>query len=310
MLASVHAKGDQKAAAKDAYQNRGNVPFFLQDPLDGECLGPNGFTACDTTSLWILAGRKEGHSLVALLEPEEGKSCLGTGSGNSVKASKCSTKQAKHWKIDADRHGYYVISTDQAKMCLFRSKDPYKSSVKLQPCKSGYTPLQVVETAIHDVGFFLESADGMCFDGIRFRHCNAQDESLLWGIGVRFGSKGDAMRSFFKYFDGSKCLSKTSKGPVLGPCTDAPARKWGLKDGKLVHENKMCVVRKKDNTAALVKCDTAFEHISLAIPENSINQRDAYMQEQHKVQLQEELLERMRLQQQLEQLQQDQKWWG
>eukprot|EP00638_Chattonella_subsalsa_P010040 CAMPEP_0117750712 /NCGR_PEP_ID=MMETSP0947-20121206/10538_1 /TAXON_ID=44440 /ORGANISM="Chattonella subsalsa, Strain CCMP2191" /LENGTH=329 /DNA_ID=CAMNT_0005568945 /DNA_START=62 /DNA_END=1051 /DNA_ORIENTATION=- len=295
---------DTRKNAKDAYQNRGNVPFFIQDPLDGTCLGPNGFTACDTTSLWIFAGRKEGHSLVSLLEPDESQMCLtkmGGSKESDLRNSKCSSKGAKLWHIEPDKHGYYKVMEDGQKNCVQRTMKPHKNSVHVVQCKSGYTPFQIVETAIHDAGFFLESADGQCFDGTKFRMCDTNDYTLLWGIGVKFSSKGIAERSFFRFFDGSKCLVNGKKGLEVGDCKNAGAAGWGLKDGQLSRDNgKQCVVRQKDNSAGIAKCSLAFEHISLAIPEQSINQREVYMQNQHKAQLQEELLERMRLQQQLE----------
>ena len=39
------AKG--KRAKADPNDNRGNTPFFLQDPNDETCLGPEGFSVCD-----------------------------------------------------------------------------------------------------------------------------------------------------------------------------------------------------------------------------------------------------------------------
>jgi len=296
--------GTATKSGKDAFQNKGNVPFFIQDPLDGTCLGPGGFTACDTTSLWVYSGRKEGHSLVSLLEPKEDSMCLtkvGSGKQCELKTYSCKSKGTKLWHVEPDKHGYFKVMEDNQKNCIHRTMQPYKNSVYVVPCKNGYTPMQIVETAIHDSGFFLESADGQCFDGVKFRICDASDKTLLWGIGIRFSSSGSAERSFFKFYDGNKCLAVGKKGLELGDCKGAGGNGWGLKDGRLSRENgKTCIVRKKDNTASVDKCSNGFEHIALAIPEKSVNQREVYLQEQHRVQLQEELVERMRLQQQLE----------
>lgn len=35
----------------------GNKMFFLQDPHDFTCLGPDGFVPCDESALWILTRR-------------------------------------------------------------------------------------------------------------------------------------------------------------------------------------------------------------------------------------------------------------
>jgi len=40
------AAGDTKKKS-DPNDNRGNTPFFLQDPYDDMCLGPHGFTMCN-----------------------------------------------------------------------------------------------------------------------------------------------------------------------------------------------------------------------------------------------------------------------
>jgi hypothetical protein len=59
ILAADSSKTDSKALKNvDVNDNRGNTPFFLQDPYDQMCLGPNGFTVCDEAALWVLLKRK------------------------------------------------------------------------------------------------------------------------------------------------------------------------------------------------------------------------------------------------------------
>jgi hypothetical protein len=55
--ASDAAKTAQKKK-QDLNDNRGNTPFYLQDPYDEMCLGPQGFTACNEQALWILTRRQ------------------------------------------------------------------------------------------------------------------------------------------------------------------------------------------------------------------------------------------------------------
>jgi len=252
----------------------------------------------------MFAGRKEGHSLVALLEPDTRQMCLTrTGSGKEAPLvySACSAKGAKTWNVEPDKHGYHKVMEDGMKNCVHRTMKPYKNSVHTTSCKTAYTPLQIVETAIHDAGFFLEAADGTCFDGARFRMCDTNDLTLLWGIGVQFDKKGNGMRSLFRFYEANKCLVQGKKGLAVGDCADAGAFGWGLKDGRLSRDNRDCVHRGRDNAAGVGRCTSGFEYISLAIPENSVNNREIYMQQQHKAQLQEEMVERLRMQQQLEQ---------
>lgn len=83
----VHAADSQvskKQPAKDLNDNKGNTPFFLQDPYDHMCLGPNGFTVCDERALWVLTlrvGKKNTYSLASLLSPQANKKCLTKQSG-------------------------------------------------------------------------------------------------------------------------------------------------------------------------------------------------------------------------------------
>lgn len=58
----MHSSSAASAAPKqkkkqDLNDNRGNTPFYLQDPYDEMCLGPHGFTACNEQALWVLTRR-------------------------------------------------------------------------------------------------------------------------------------------------------------------------------------------------------------------------------------------------------------
>ena len=50
---------------------------------------------------------------------------------------------------------------------------------------SSYHQMNIVETTIHDAGFYLFTTDSTCFDGAAFYRCNSRNR-LLWGIGINF----------------------------------------------------------------------------------------------------------------------------
>ena len=172
------------SASKAAFENRGLIPFFLQDPTDGLCLGLAGFTICDTNSLWVMAGRKDEYSFINLLNPDENQMCLerekGGKPGGKVVGGSCRNKGSKNWLIEGPNSaGYYRVSDKSGDLCLTRYKGGgdkdakdgsarVRSSMNMQKCnpskkkrkgeESGYVQLNLIETAVHDVGFFLESA--------------------------------------------------------------------------------------------------------------------------------------------------------
>lgn len=258
----------QNAGGEKSERNDGLTAFFLQDPNDSMCLGPHGFTACDISALWLYAsrGEGEGHSLVSLLEPDPGLGCLSrlkpTAYSNSpVGVHGCGKKEAKLWILEGpNQNGYYrlsdIASASKRQQCVTRYKGGGKreilgpkgrlrNSVSLQPCEkhplgsiaeeTGYVQLDVVETAIHDAGFYIQTADGLCFDGVKFRKCEPVSD-LLWGIGVHFNGKGEVERTLFKFHNRGRCLfeDSTSSSLDIRVCSEKQARRWGLKDGHLV----------------------------------------------------------------------------
>ena len=95
-----------KKQPADPNDNKGNTPFFLQDPYDQTCLGPNGYTVCDERSLWILTRRagKKTYSLVSLLNPSPYGMCLerkssffGLFASDNVGMGLCSHGGYKSW---------------------------------------------------------------------------------------------------------------------------------------------------------------------------------------------------------------------
>eukprot|EP00814_Leptocylindrus_danicus_P008249 CAMPEP_0116031650 /NCGR_PEP_ID=MMETSP0321-20121206/17685_1 /TAXON_ID=163516 /ORGANISM="Leptocylindrus danicus var. danicus, Strain B650" /LENGTH=242 /DNA_ID=CAMNT_0003506905 /DNA_START=1 /DNA_END=727 /DNA_ORIENTATION=- len=241
------------------------------------CLGTHGFTECNTESLWLYAsrGRNKGHSLVLVLYPDFN---LFIEIGPGVTGGPCSKRESMHWVIEGPNgNGHYRVkqtNTNAKDMCVARykaatkkqSKELLKNSATMIPCKptsnkseeSGYVELEVVETAVHDVGFYLKSADDYCFDGLKFRECHA-DSNFLWGIGINFTKKGDLSRTLHKFHRPSSCLVEDHAGSLgLGNCESSKGQRWGLKEGKLSRDNgKICVVRKIDNAAATRPCTEA-----------------------------------------------------
>jgi len=287
--------------AKDVFENRALVPFFLQDPNDGLCLSMQGFTSCDTSTLWVMAGRKEGASFINLLHPDSNKFCLerekGGKVGGNVVGGSCRNKGAKEWLLQGPNSaGYYKVTEKTEQLCLTRykgggtkgakgGKGRIRTSSTLQKCveknakknnskknskknsESGYLQLDIIETAVHDTGFFLESADNKCFDGSKFVNCDGST-SVLWGIGFNFDSKGNAHRTFFKVGNPDLCLVASGGSDVkLGDCKSKAARDWGLADGRLSYSNeKYCLARTVTNVGAIRKCSEYFEHLTLSIP--------------------------------------------
>jgi len=144
------------------------------------------------------------------------------------------------------------------------------NSASMQKCASGGSALQIVHTSVHDAGFFLMSVDGYCLDGKKFTQCNAKNAEIYWGIGIRFGGKGESIRTLFKFHSPTKCLAKSGNDLDLKACDDSSAKHWGLKDGQLSIANTLCVVRDLDNVAHVQKCSKGnFENIQMGIPQTS-----------------------------------------
>lgn len=255
----------------------GNTPFFLQDPYDETCLGPNGFTVCDERSLWILtrrAGQKT-YSLISLLNPSPHGMCLekktsffGIFGSDQVGMGLCSRIGSKSWEFNFVDNTHVKLATKG--QCLVRGKKTYKNSVSVQNCKKGeFLPLVYNPTSVHEAGFYLKAGDGSCFDGSKFRSCEGSGSNmLLWGIGIKY-VWGKANRYIFNFHpqDRGNCLVAQGSKIEKNSCSSSGAMKWGLSDGKLSIDNgRMCLVRLPDNTGAMAKCSEANEYMSMDVP--------------------------------------------
>jgi len=276
---------------RDPNDNKGNTPFFLQDPTDHQCLGPQGFTECSESALWMLTKRKgsKAYSLVSLLEPVErvggclqrtkdvpwwlGPLGMFFGAGDHVGMGSCSTSMAKSWQFEFVDTKHVKLSTKSGNKCLVRGglqgvdkKHKYKSTVGVQSCSKGtYLPLVYHPTAVHEVGFYLKTADGQCFDGTRFKSCSSSN-AKLFGIGVKY-TGGTASRYFFDFSKRQECLVVGGKiGVSMGKCSQATALGWSLQNGALKYKNKKCLVRLGDDSATMVPCSEGSEHIALDVP--------------------------------------------
>jgi len=153
----------QRKKPADVNDNKGNTPFFLQDPRDQTCLGPNGFTVCDERSLWVLTRRagKKTYSLVSLLNPSPYGMCLERKYGflgllgtDRVGMGLCSQKGSKSWDFAFVDKTHVKLSTNN--QCLVRGKKKYLNSVSVQHCNKGeFLPLVYHPTSVHEAGFSL-----------------------------------------------------------------------------------------------------------------------------------------------------------
>jgi len=260
----------KKETVKDANDNKGNTPFFLQDPEDEMCLGPHGFTMCDERTVWVLTkrvGKKKTYSLVSLLNPLDNGMCLeqqGFG-GYDVGMGACSKSGSKSWEFEfVNKHQVRLSANGK---CLDRKKKKYSNQASLVDCNGGneYLPLIYHPTNIGENGFYLKAADGKCFDGSKFRTCQSSSK-LLWGVGIKYIWE-KAYRYFYNIEDSSKCISQSGSKVQLGDCTSSSSLKWGLSDGKLSSQNgKMCIARLVDDSAVMEKCQVASEYITMDVP--------------------------------------------
>lgn len=241
-------------------------------------------------------------SIVSFMNPSTEAFCLENvrmsgAFGDRVRLASCKGKKTLAWNIE-NRPTGAMVTTDGGKQCLARQWN----FAATQPCEFGYTALKVLETNIHDRGFLLATGDGTCFDGLRFKLCEAKDHRLYWGAAVRFDSpRGEVRRldgradrnaarddepplrtpraraqgylSLFKFHQlrsdpGQKCLlresSKRVSRPALGDCTHAGAKSWALVDGQLSQDKgKHCVARdEKTGMAKLQPCKDGYTPIS------------------------------------------------
>jgi hypothetical protein len=285
LLAVAFAATKTQKKKSDPNDNRGNTPFFLQDPYDQMCLGPKGFTVCDENALWILTKRtgKKTYSLVSLLNPSQQGLCLerqtsffGLFNTDRVAIGSCNKGGAKSWDFEFVDQTHVKLSTKG--QCLVRGKKTFKNSMSVQSCKKGeFIPLVYHPTAVHENGFFLKAADGACFDGSKFRSCEGSGANkLLWGVGVRY-VWGQAKRYFFSFNvqERSNCIVGHGGKVQKGSCKDSGALTWSLTQGQLATGNKAnkCVARKTDETAMVVPCTTSYEYLSMEVPSVYTNEQ-------------------------------------
>jgi len=279
----------------------GLIPFHLQD-RDGSCLSVGGsFGLCNTENLFMYlpkANKKDGHSLVTLLSPpdDSGSSCLSRvspkgASSALAKGGVCSSSGAKNFELILDKQsGRYFVTANEQKACLVRTahssaarkrladlrkkknSDVFDSrylhnGASIQSCKEGGTLLQIVESNHHDTGFWIQASDGTCFDGSKFKACDASLTSLAWGWGFDTSGKTGASRFLYRWYDPSKCLWHDRSGTSFGECSNSKAKDWALtKTGHLSHA-KACLVRGQQGDAHMEKCSTTTpEELQLALP--------------------------------------------
>ena len=333
LLLPIHAAGT--SSTTDEFRGSSLLPFHLMDS-DGSCLASHGgFGPCDEGALWSYVPRhkNDGRSLVAFLETQGEKSCFAREgcrkARSTLTTAKCGSCGAKHWELVRDRKsGKYLLMANDRKQCFVREaqsfevkqrrlalqkkkkKDEFNpkspslfNSAVVQPCDKGTTLLQLVERPFHDAGFFMQASDGACFAGVGFQACNSKASSQIWGAGLRFSGKGEAVRFLYKWHDSTKCLVRDGSTARFGSCDEKGAKGWGLRDGRLTqNEGKDCLVRGITNTAHVVSCSTGYEHLSLGFPQSAAvsygQQQQQQQQQQQHIQQQHQQQRQMSQQQQ------------
>ena len=140
-----------------------------------------------------------------------------------------------------------------------KKKDEYDprylyNGASMQSCKEGGTLLQVVETPIHDLGFWLTASDGSCFDGTMFRQCDMSAAALVWGWGLRFGGKTGESKFLYKWYDSTKCLRRDKFATSLGDCDASGEWRLSIMGELSSDRGKYCIVRSLYNEVRMVKC--------------------------------------------------------
>jgi hypothetical protein len=115
---------------------------------DGHCVGPNGFQLCEIDSMWLLARRKDGYSLVSMLEPNPKQMCLERRRSwlpwkreFDVRPSSCTGKGAKNWDMIELTKGYSIqdhmayLTQHNHKYCLARGRKKYLHTATMINCK-------------------------------------------------------------------------------------------------------------------------------------------------------------------------------
>jgi hypothetical protein len=291
IFSGIYAKDNKKAVKKqnDATDHKGLTPFFLQDPTDQMCLGPNGFTVCDENALWLLTRRtgKKTYSLVSFLHPQT-TACLtkqtsffGLLGSDKLTLGSCNSNAAKGWKWDFVDQSHIKLSNNG--LCLVRGKKNMKNSISLQNCnKEEHVTLLYHPTAVHENGFYIKAADGTCFDGQKFRSCTgAGANKLLWGMGLKY-VWGEPKKYLFNFALSERSNCIVAKGNKVGvdSCSSKNALTWSISNGQLTYKHgSLCVARGNNDEAFLTKCVNGYEYLSVEVPSLYTNEELAEMLE-------------------------------
>lgn len=130
----------------------GPPSFFLQDPMDGLCLGGELYRRCSIDTLWFVTGKPGSYSLHhRLVDESDDDSCMGKAQchldESPVQLANCGHCGAKKWNIVGDNDSGYFLTEDGNKNCIKRVGDKAmvmkcdkgSSSLSLQ-CESPMSP--------------------------------------------------------------------------------------------------------------------------------------------------------------------------
>jgi hypothetical protein len=292
--ASASSSSTHVQIKHDPNDHKGLSAFFLQNPRDGTCLGPKGFTMCDENALWLLTTRanRDTYSLVSFLSPSSNiclqrkSSFFGFFHSDQVILGSCNTKSAKSWKWEWINQKERVLRLSNLGKCISQGglgkNRNIHSDFSMKSCENAndgtVIDFEYHLTAVHEDGFLITTASGDCFDGENFRSCSSAGSSaasklssLYWGIGIRY-VWGEARRYLFKFPlpERNKCLAAKGKNTIgLGDCdTSGGVLTWGLQQGQLSYNHgKKCVSRTlTENQPILTDCKETHEYMIMNIP--------------------------------------------
>ncbi|CAM9926012.1 unnamed protein product, partial [Discosporangium mesarthrocarpum] len=141
-----------------ASSSTANQPsFFLQDPIDGQCLAGETFKRCGVDTLWYVSGTTTMYQLHHRpVEEDEKDMCLdrvkcGT-SESFLKLGGCRGCCAKAWNIlgDAD-NGYVLTEGEGNNNCLHRDG----AKAKIVDCSEGYVGLALQFASKEDIALMM-----------------------------------------------------------------------------------------------------------------------------------------------------------
>lgn len=104
------------ASQKSLTKTSGPPPFFLQDPVDGQCLSGSVYKRCSLNTLWYVVGKPGSYQIHhRLVEEDDDETCLSRSQchldSSNASLLNCNHCGAKKWNIvgDSETGGLILI---------------------------------------------------------------------------------------------------------------------------------------------------------------------------------------------------------